>query len=312
MGKQQSRDELRLIGRQTLELTNLDKVMFPEAKATKGDMLAYYQSVAQLMLPYLRDRPLTLRGFPAGLHGPRFWTKEVKPHYPPWLGRTEVEYSDKVIDNFMVNDVESLVALANMNIVEFHIWGSRRDRLHYPDRVVFDLDPNAGADFGLVREGALLVRDRLSLLGIDSMPMATGSRGIHVVFYVRRTHDFGRIAEWTEGFSRKMSSHYPALFTTEMLKKKRGDRVFLDWLRNNFAQTAVCPYSVRAREHAGVAVPLTWEEVEHCKVKRGSRNSPLASNLWAIRDEAALLKRGDVWGGFPRTLQSLSLARKLR
>jgi len=301
MAKQSAHEERR-IGKHTLEVSSLGKLLFPADGITKGDLLNYYQAIAPLMLPLIKDRPMTLRRWPAGIGKQGFFQKEVPEYYPGYILRVDVPHGDgEITPNAVINSPEALVYLANQNVIEFHHWCSRRDKLRVPDKFMFDLDPHEGATWEMVRQGAFITRDALADLGLPSYPMLTGGRGIHVLVPVKRLYDYEDIADWTQAFSNVLGAAHPKLFTNEFHKEKRGDRVFLDWLRNQYAQTAVAPYSARARANAPVAVPVSWDELEH-GVQRPKRKKlqPAAANMFTVFDSSELLARPDVWAGFSK------------
>jgi bifunctional non-homologous end joining protein LigD len=294
--------EQRKVGKHLLEVSSLEKVLFPDDGITKGNLLDYYQAIAPLMIAHIKDRPLTLRRWPSGVGKPGFFQKEVPEYYPDYILRADVVHSDgEVIPNAVVNSPEALVYLVNQNVIEFHHWCSRRDKVRMPDKFMFDLDPHGDATFEMVRAGSFIVRDALEAIGIPSFPMLTGGRGIHVVVPLKRLYDYEDVADWTSEFARQLSESHPKLFTSEFYKEERGDRIFVDWLRNQYAQTAVAPYSVRARAGAPVAVPVTWEEVQS-GVQRPKRKKPaaIAPNLWNVFDYAELLARPEAWPEFSK------------
>lgn len=301
MPRKRGQEEERKVGRHLIELSSLDKLMFPEDGVTKGEIVDYYEAVAPLMLPHIKDRPLTLRRWPQGIGSQGFFQKEAPEYYPDYILRVDVHHGKgEITPNAVVNTAAGLVYLANQNVIELHHWCSRRDKIRVPDKFMFDLDPHAGATFAMVREGAFITRDALAELGLPSFPMLTGGRGIHVVVPVKRLYDYEEIAGWTQAFSLMLGSAHPKLFTNEFYKEQRGDRVFVDWLRNQYAQTAVAPYSVRARKGAPVAVPVTWDEVEHGVKRKGKQRVAVDPAMWNVRDYKELLARPDVWAGFSK------------
>jgi bifunctional non-homologous end joining protein LigD len=306
MAKSTAHEE-RVVGKHELEVSSLDKVMFPDDEVTKANLLDYYQNIAPLMLPLIKDRPMTLRRWPAGIERQGFFQKEVPEYYPDYILRVDVPHGKgEITPNAVLNSPEALVYLANQNVIEFHHWCARRDKLRVPDKFMFDLDPHEGATWEMVREGAFITRDALADLGLPSYPMLTGGRGIHVVVPVKRLYDYEDIADWTQAFSNVLGAAHPKLFTNEFYKESRGDRVFLDWLRNQYAQTAVAPYSVRARAGAPVAVPVSWDEVEN-GVTRPKKKKPQAAapNMFNVFDYPELLQRPDVWEGFSKAAMKL-------
>jgi bifunctional non-homologous end joining protein LigD len=314
MAKRGTRDE-RKVGKHTLELSSVDKVMYPDDGITKGDVIDYYENIAPLMLQHIKDRPMTLRRWPAGIDKQGFFQKEVPEYYPDFILRVDVPHGKgEITPNAVLNSPEAIVYLANQNVLEFHHWCARRDKIRVPDKFIFDLDPHEGATWEMVRQGAFIVRDALAALDMPSYPMLTGGRGIHVVVPVKRLYDYEDIADWTQAFSNVLGAQHPKLFTNEFHKENRGDRVFLDWLRNQYAQTAVAPYSTRARKGAPVAVPVSWDEIESGVIRpKRKKPVPATPTLWNVYDSKELLARPDVWEGFSKSavkLPKMEMARK--
>jgi bifunctional non-homologous end joining protein LigD len=183
-----------------------------------------------------------------------------------------------------------------MGTLEFHIWGSRVDNLEKPDRVVFDLDPDEELDFEVVKLASMVVRDRLGELGLDTLPLVTGGKGIHVVAPLRRSADWARVKAFTKGFATMMAGEHPDVFVATMTKSRRRGRIFLDWLRNERGSTAIAPYSTRARKGAPVAMPVSWEEL------RGLTSA----SSFGIDEALRRLARPDPWAAYERIGQSIT------
>ncbi len=295
-------DNQRHVGRHTLDVSSLEKLLFPGEKITKRDLLDYYEGIAPLMLPHLKDRPLSLQRYPGGIEGPGFFQKEVPDYFPDFITTVTVEKDDGTVEEAVCNNAETLVYLANQNTIVFHRWMSRRDKLIQPDILTLDFDPNAGADFKMVLAGVAAARDRLEGLGLRGFPLLTGSRGVHIIVPIKRRPDFKTVAAWMHTLADQLADAHPRILTTEFHKAKRGDRVFVDWLRNQYAQTAVTPYSVRARPGAPVAAPVTWEEL-------GARSA--RPERFSIRSLKELLRRGDVWEDYKQFARPLPPISKL-
>lgn len=248
-----------------IEITHPDKIMFPDLKFTKGDMVQYYGKIAPHMLPYLLERPLTLQRFPGGITKGGFYQKHAQDYYPDFIDRITVETEDGKAEEIMCNNEETLVYLANQGTVSFHPWLSRQNDLHRPDKVVFDLDPSDGVPFAKIKKAAKLVGELLRTKGIDPNLMTTGKSGIHVYYGIKPTLDFDKVREDTRDLAEQLVSGHPELFTLEIRKNKRGDKIFLDYLRNAYAQTSVCPFSLRPTQQAGVATPLRWKDLDTIK-----------------------------------------------
>lgn len=255
-------ETIELNGR-TIELSNLDKLYFPQDKLSKGDLVEYYQRIAEVMLPYLRERPLSLQRFPDGIEAKGFYQKEVADHFPDWIKRVlvPVESEDEQQTQVLCNDAATLVYLANQGCITPHAWLSRADNLRQPDRLIFDLDPPNGR-FDLVLEAARSLRTALDGYGLTPFVMTTGSKGLHVTVPLDGRSDFDIVRDFARRLAEQLAEQKPEQFTTEIRKEKRNDRLFLDYLRNAYAQTAVAPYAVRPLPGAPVATPLDWEELQ--------------------------------------------------
>jgi bifunctional non-homologous end joining protein LigD len=251
------------VGGRAIELSSLDKVMYPRAGITKGDVIDYYRRIADVMVPHLRGHPISMQAFPKGIDEGGFYRKEAPDYFPGWIRRVSVyvEEDDEEQPQVVPEDAATLVYLANQNVVTFHPWLSEAERLDYPQRLIFDLDP-PGGDFEVVRYGARVLHDALEELGLAPFLMTTGSRGLHVVAPIQPTVPFDEAREFTRDLAEVLVRRHPERFTVEMRKKERGDRLFLDYLRNAYAQTAVAPYSLRAKPGAPVATPIDWHELD--------------------------------------------------
>ncbi|MBM3604768.1 MAG: DNA ligase D [Alphaproteobacteria bacterium] len=245
-----------------IALSSGDRVIFPDEGVTKADLARYYRDIAPLMLPQVRDRPLSLLRLPEGLGGPRFFQKHPGRGFPEALKTIEIEESDGEQHPYVYGtDAAGLVAAVQMGTVEFHIWGGRRDRLERPDRLVFDLDPDEGLDFAATRRAALDLRDRLAHLGLEPWAMLSGGKGVHLVVPLRRSVGWDTVKLFARGVATLAAQSEPHRFTAEMSKARRTGRIFIDWLRNERGSTSVGPFSVRARPGARVACPVTWDEL---------------------------------------------------
>jgi bifunctional non-homologous end joining protein LigD len=262
-----------------VEVTNADRIVFPEVGRTKGDVVAYHERLGPRILTHVAERPLSLRRFPKGLAAPGFFQKNVPPHYPASIARFAVPRSRAASKRHarkgggeeerdvtlypIVSDPEHLAYLANQGVIELHVPTARAPELHRPDRLVVDLDPPPGA-LALVRRAALLVRDALADRGLPTVPVATGSKGYHVVAAVRPSAsvDAGTLGIKMQKLAMLLAAAHPDELTTVFRVKLRGERVFVDWLRNFPSATVVAPFSLRARPRATVATPLAWAELE--------------------------------------------------
>ncbi|CAL9288890.1 non-homologous end-joining DNA ligase [Streptomyces sp. SudanB182_2057] len=303
-----SHDAARTVraGRRTVEIRRPGKVLFPgrdgAPEYTKGDLADYYRSVAPYLLPHLRGRPLMLERYPDGLDGERFMQKNAPAHYPEWITRAEVAKEGGTVTHVVCDDTATLLYLAGQACVTLHRWLARTDRAggpDHPDRLVFDLDP-PGEDFAAVREAAGWLRELLTELDLPVAPMTTGSRGLHLVVPLNGRHDVDDVRAFARQVAERAVARHPDRLTTAARRADRGDRLYLDVQRNAYAQTAVAPYTVRARPGAPVAVPLTWEQLDDPGT--GARRWTLADTL-----EQA---RADPWAGLPDRGRGLGPARR--
>jgi bifunctional non-homologous end joining protein LigD len=240
------------------KVSNPDKLLFPGI--TKGEVVGYYEAASGRILPHLVDRPLTLQRFPAGIDQPGFMQKNAGKGFPAFIRRVELPKQGGTVHYPAVDDLTGLLYLANQNTITFHIPCFRASDLDHPDRLVFDLDPAEG-DLEGARFAATAVRRMLSEFAIDPLVMTSGSKGFHVVVPLAPTVGFDDLAFFSHAVAYLLALRHEERLTVEFLKKERRGRVFVDWLRNHFGATGVCPYSLRARPGAPVAMPLSWEEV---------------------------------------------------
>lgn len=243
-----------------VQISNPDKILYPESKISKREFVAYYERIAPLMLEHIRDRPLSMERFPEGIGGEMFYQKEVPAYFPDFVQRVDVEPDESSTKLYAtaVNEA-SIVYLANLVTIP-HIWMSCTSDLRRPDRMVWDLDP-MGLSFEKVKVAAKLLRYLLGELGVEAYPMLTGSRGLHVVAFVRPEFEVEVVFEFTKQVAQLITRKLPQVFTVTYTKSRRGKKIYIDYHRNVYAQTAVAPYAVRAIEGGPVALPITWEDV---------------------------------------------------
>jgi bifunctional non-homologous end joining protein LigD len=287
-------------GRHTVETSNEDKVFFPDEKITKGDLIEYYQRIAETMLPYVKQRPLTMKRFPDGIEGESFFQKEIGDYFPDWIERATVKKEGGKVTHVVCNNAATLVYLANQACIEPHVWLSTKDRPNHPDQLIIDLDPS-GDDFAAVRFGARALKALFEELGLRPFLKTTGSRGAHVLAPLDRSADFDTVRRFAQDVARLLAQRHPDKLTIETRKAKRRGRLLLDTARNAYAQTAIAPYSVRAKPGAPVAAPLDWDEL-------GDGN--LDAQRYNIKNIFRRLgKKSDPWKGLSRLGRSLNAAR---
>jgi bifunctional non-homologous end joining protein LigD len=285
-----------------VEISSPDKVLFPGDGITKADLASYYERVAEWMLPHVRDRPLSLQVFPGGIEDKGFFQKNVPKHYPDWIGRVEVAKEGGTVVHAVASDPDTFLYLAGQNTITPHIWLSRADRVHQPDRMVVDLDPPEGTGFGDVRRAARQAGDLLREIGLEPFAQVTGSKGIHVWTPLRRGEDFEEVKDFSNQFAVVLAARHPDELTTEFRKAKRAGRILVDVLRNRYAQTAVPPYAVRPRRGAPVATPIEWDELS---------DSKLRPDRWTLRNVLRRLgSKGDPWADIGSSARGLSEPRK--
>ncbi|MYS22669.1 bifunctional non-homologous end joining protein LigD [Streptomyces sp. DvalAA-14] len=294
-------------GRHAVKVARAEKVLFPARRGapevTKADLAAYYRDIAPYALPHLRDRPLMLEIHPDGIDGPRFMQKNVPAHYPDWIKRAELSKEGGTVTHVLANSADTLVYLAGQGCTTLHRWLARADRPRQPDRMVFDLDP-VEDDFGPVRRAAQRLGQLLDELALPWAPMTSGSRGLHLTVPLDRHADVDEVRDFARAVADTLAGRYPAEFTTEPRKAARGRRLFLDVLRNGYAQTAVAPWSVRALPGAPVAAPVSRQALD---------DPELGARRWTVAD-ALEQARSDPWDGLlPARGRSLGpAARRLR
>ena len=273
--------------------------MFPEDGISKGDLAAYYEAVADVMLPHLRGRPLTMERYPAGIGKKGFWQKDVSKGFPDWLERVKVPKKDGFLHHPIINDKQSLMWVTNQNTITQHVWISRVPELYYPDICVFDLDPSRD-DLKAVQSAALGLRDLLEELGLPSWVKTSGSKGYHIVVPLDGKTEMSEVEHFANTVGRVFVSLAPDHLTQEFNKVDRKGRIYIDTGRNGYSATFAAAYTVRAKNGAPVSAPCTWEEVEKGKV---------APNSFTLRNMPARVKKvGDLWADMLKKRRSLTRA----
>ena len=247
------------IAGQSFELTHPEKVLFPKSGATKRDLVDYYARVAETALAHWRGRPVSMERYPDGVEEEGFFQKNAPDYFPDWIKRFELPKEGGTVEHVVTDDAATMAYLAAQGCITPHLGLSRVDRVEHPDRLIFDLDPSDD-DFAKVREGARRLKDLLDRIEAPAFIQTTGSRGFHIVVPLDRTDDFDAARAVAQDIAKRLAGEAPERLTVEQRKDKRGRRVFVDWLRNAYGQTAVAPYAVRARPDAPIATPLEWDE----------------------------------------------------
>lgn len=273
-----------------IAVSNSDKTLYPDDGETKGDVVEYYRAVADVMVPHLQGRPLTMKRFPDGITGEGWFQKRAADHFPDWLRVANVPQRGDGAGSLpyaVCDGAASLVYLANQATLEFHIWTSAVDNLYYPDRLVMDLDPSAGIELSTLRDATRSTRDLFDDIGLTPYLQATGGSGYHVVAPLDCSADFDTVRELAGRAGEYLAVRDPKRLTTAHRKDKRGNRIFLDANRNGYAQTFIAPYSLRSRMGATAATPLDWSEL--------SRVAPGDYNIRNLPRRIA--RKADPWAG---------------
>ena len=251
------------VDRKEVRLTNLRKIFWPELGFTKGDLLQYYATMADVLLPHIRARAMVMKRYPNGASGPFFFMKRAPVPRPPWIETCSIEHgSGSVIDFPMVQDRAALMWVINLGCIDLNQWYARCDDVDRPDYLHFDLDPGAGATFDRVRETALIVGEALDALKMPSLVKTTGSKGLHLYVPIVRGPVQKQVWTFAKALAQELASRNPALITAEyrVAKRPRG-RVLVDYNQNAWGRTLASIYSARPRPEATVSTPVTWNEV---------------------------------------------------
>ena len=268
-----------------VRVSSPDKELFPGIE--KRELAAYYRSVGRVMVRHVRDRPVAMQAFPGGIGADGYFIKDRPRHFPDWIPAVRVQKRGGSLCHVLIRETDALVYLAGQNVITPHVWTSRADHVREPDRIVFDLDPSTQR-FSEIRAAARAAGDLLRSVGLAPHAMTTGSRGIHVTVPIRRA-PFEEAFGFAKAVAERLAAEHPKKLTTEFHTAKRGTRIFVDVLRNRYAQHAVPPYAVRPRPGAPVAAPLHWEELDDAKLK---------PDRWTIRSLPDRLEsEGDAWHG---------------
>ncbi len=281
-----------------VRLSNPGKVLYPGQGLTKLDLARYYEAVADRILPYLKNRPLTLVRCPEGQARQCFYQKHVSEQFAASIDRVDVGEDQPY---GAIDSLEGLLALVQMGVLELHIWGAHKDRIEQPDYIVFDLDPDEGLGWERVVAGARTVRERLTDLGLETFLKTTGGKGLHVVAPLTRKLSWDDVKAFTKAISEAIVADEPTLYTSKLPKVRRQGKIFIDYLRNGRGATSICAYSTRARPGAPVSAPLFWEELD---------DPELRGNTYTVENLPARLAglKSDPWESFNGVRQSITVA----
>jgi bifunctional non-homologous end joining protein LigD len=280
-----------------IKLTSPDRIVFPGQGITKAEIVAYYSAVADRILPYIADRPLSLLRCPQGRTKYCFFQKHDTGGFPDAMKSTTItEGSGEVEDYFYVDDLSGIIAGTQMNVLEWHLWGAKRDNIEKPERIIFDIDPDEGLGWDDVRTAATDIRKALELVDLESFPLVSGGKGIHVIAPLTPTAEWDDVKAFCKALATMLADADPDRFVVNMSKAKRKGKMFIDYLRNERGSTAIAPYSLRSREGAPVATPVTWDELATVK----------AANAFTIEAVAARVAEPDPWKGYFQIEQSIT------
>ncbi|MEA3053093.1 MAG: bifunctional non-ous end joining protein LigD [Sphingomonadales bacterium] len=284
-----------------VKISNPERILFPDAGVTKGDLVDYYRTIGPMMMEWAAKRPLSLVRCPQGRARKCFFQKHNTGSFGPHVHQIPIEEKKGQIEDYVfVEETPGIIACTQMGTIEFHGWGSSVADIEKPDRLVFDIDPDEGLSFDQVRRTARDLHRHLADMGLQSFPMTTGGKGLHVVVPLTPEAEWPEVKDFAQRFAVALATAEPERFTANLAKAKRKGRIFLDYLRNQRGATAILPYSARARERAPVAAPIGWDELEDLK----------SGAPFTVRDGALLLERASGralqgWGEASQVLPDL-------
>lgn len=277
-------------------------MLFADGDVTKLELAQYYLSIARWILPQVANRPLSLVRCPEGAGKKCFFQKHPGVGTPDTIRLVPVKEKNKTRDYLVVDKIEDLVALAQIGALEIHVWGSQADKLEYPDRMFFDLDPDPSVPWPRVVESAHQIRAFLEDVGLKSFVKTTGGKGLHVVVPLQRRHDWDEVKGFSKAVAELIEQADPKRYTSNMSKAARAGKIYVDYLRNGRTATAIAAYSTRAKPRASVSVPLAWDEL----------TPDIHSDTFTVRNLAERLDslKKDPWAKIGSVKQSLSRAIK--
>jgi len=286
-----------------IQVSNLDKVLYPKAGFAKGQVIDYYIRVAPVLLPHLKDRPLTMKRYPDGVEGEFFYEKNCPSHRPKWVQTAKVwsEGNQRSMNYCLANDLPTLVWAANLADLELHTSLSRKDNLDCPTMMVFDLDPGAPADIIQCCQVGLWLRDLLGKMKLKAFAKTSGSKGLQVYVPLNTSVTYDQTKDLSRSLAQYLEREHAALVTSNMYKAVRKGKVFVDWSQNDEHKTTICVYSLRARDEPTVSTPVTWNEVEKCLKKKNTGLLKFRSDQALVRVE----KLGDLFESVEKLKQNL-------
>src|SRR6187399_1021070 len=276
-----------------LAVSNLNKVLYPKVSFTKGQVIDYYIRIAPVLLPHLKDRPLTMKRYPDGVEGEFFYEKNCPEHRPKWVQTARVwsESNDRFMNYCLVQDLPTLVWAANLADLELHASLSRKNKIERPTMMVFDLDPGAPADIVHCCQVGLWLSDLLGKMKLKSFAKTSGSKGLQVYVPLNTSVTYDQTKDLSRSLAQYLEHEHANSVTSNMSKAVRKGKVFVDWSQNDEHKTTICVYSLRAREEPTVSTPVTWNEVENCLKKKNAELLRFRSDQTLARVE----KHGDLF-----------------
>jgi bifunctional non-homologous end joining protein LigD len=286
-----------------IQLSNLDKVLYPKVEFAKGQVIDYYIRIAPVLLPHLRDRPLTMKRYPDGVDGEFFYEKNCPKHRPKWVQTAQVwsESNDRMMNYCLVQDLPTLVWAANLADLELHTSLSRKGDMARPTMMVFDLDPGAPADIVQCCQVGLWLRDLLGKMKLISFAKTSGSKGLQVYVPLNTSVTYDQTKDLARSLGQYLEREHADRVTSNMSKAVRKGKVFVDWSQNDEHKTTICVYSLRARDEPTVSTPVTWNEVEKCLKKKNAELLKFRSDQVLVRVE----KLGDLFESVEKLKQKL-------
>jgi bifunctional non-homologous end joining protein LigD len=261
-----------IVDKRKIPVSNLNKVLYPKVGFTKGQVIDYYIRIAPVLLPHLRDRPLTMKRYPNGVDREFFYEKNCPSHRPKWVRTAKVwsEGNQRIMDYCLINDLPTLVWTGNLADLELHTSLSRKDKLGRPTTMVFDLDPGAPADMVQCCEVGLRLRELLGEMKLKSFAKTSGSKGLQVYVPLNTPVTYDETKHLSRALAQHLEREHAGRVTSNMSKALRKGKIFVDWSQNDEHKTTVCVYSLRAREEPTVSTPVSWDEVANCLKKKNA------------------------------------------
>ena len=286
-----------------IQVSNLDKVLYPKVGFTKGEVIDYYIRVASVLLPHLKDRPLTMKRYPDGVEGEFFYEKNCPEYRPKWVQTAQVwsESNDRIMNYCLVQDLPTLVWAANLADLELHTSLSRKDDMTCPTMMVFDLDPGAPAGIIQCCQVGLWLRDLLGKMKLKSFAKTSGSKGLQIYVPLNTSVTYDETKDLSRVLAQHLDREHPDRVTSNMSKAVRKGKVFVDWSQNDEHKTTICVYSLRAREEPTVSTTVAWDEVENCLKKKKAELLKFRSHQVVTRVE----KLGDLFEPLEKLKQKL-------